>query len=184
MNQYRQSGPTEHTAFQTLGHTAFQTLEHAAYLKGLLRPFKGKGELEDWASHCIALRDDLASLAQRRVLPQAGRHPFNRLPVQLAHQSTGAGTTFLRWRNADRSAMGVALWEALVVDGDTPASLISDLLAMEEQRIVLNMQVSLLHTIARQAVECAGKMQHAHDVCARRMAVRGNAGRAVGGTAR
>jgi hypothetical protein len=35
--------------------------------------------------------------------------------VHLAQQSTGAGTTFLRWRNLDRSAMGVALWEELLV---------------------------------------------------------------------
>ncbi|MFG1304702.1 DUF3158 family protein [Xanthobacter autotrophicus] len=147
--------------FIPLEQAAFQTLEHAAYLKGLLRPFKGKGSLEDWASQCQALRDDLIALAQRRVLPQARGHPFSRLPVQLAQQITGAGTTFLRWRNADRSGMGVALWEELVASTSTPASLIHDLLAMEEQRVVLNMQISLLHGMARQSRECAGKLAKA-----------------------
>ncbi len=159
MNQFRR--------FASLEQDAFQSLKHSASLKGLLKPFKGKGELENWASDCLDLRDDLISLAQRRVLPQSRRRPFDLLPIELAQQSTGAGTTFLRWRNTDRSAMGVALWEALVASPYTPASLIADLLAMEEQRIVLNMQISLLHSMARQAQDCAGKIASAHAACGR-----------------
>tara|TARA_R110001599_G_scaffold192503_1_gene387937 strand:+ start:57179 stop:57715 length:537 start_codon:yes stop_codon:yes gene_type:complete len=147
--------------FIPLGQPAFQQLEHAAYLKGLLKPFKGKGSLEAWANQCIALRDGLIDLAQRQVLTQARRPPFSLLGVQLAQQTTGAGTTFLRWRNLDRSSMGVALWEELIADPATPASLIDDLYDMELQRIVLNMQISLTHSIARQAMDCAAKMQRA-----------------------
>jgi hypothetical protein len=127
--------------FTPLEQTDFQRLEHAPYLKGLLKPFKGKGSLETWANQCAALRDDLISLAQRRVLSQVHGYPFNLLGVQLAQQTTGAGTTFLRWRNLDRSCMGVALWKALLADPTTPASLIDDLFAMELQRIALNMQI-------------------------------------------
>ena len=36
--------------FQGLQQAAFVKLEHAASLKGLLKPFKGKGDLEAWAS--------------------------------------------------------------------------------------------------------------------------------------
>jgi hypothetical protein len=150
--------------FTPLEQVDFQRLEHAAYLKGLLRPFKGKGSLETWANQCAKLRDDLIMLAQRRVLPQARRWPFSLLDVQLAQQTTGAGTTFLRWRNLDRSCMGVALWEALLADPATPASLIDDLYAIELQRIVLNMQVSLTHSITRQALDCVGKMARAEAV--------------------
>jgi hypothetical protein len=127
----------------------------------------GKG-LDIWANQCAALRDDLIALAQRRVLPQARSHPFNLLGVQLAQQPTGAGTTFLRWRNLDRSCMGVVLWEALFTDPATPASLIDDLYAMELQRIALNMQVSLTHSIARQALDCANKMAQAEAIYLRR----------------
>ncbi len=146
--------------FTALEQTDFQRLQHASYLKGLLQPFKGKG-LETWASQCAALRDDLIALAQRRVLSQAHGYPFNLLRVQLAQQTTGAGTAFLRWRNTDRSSMGVALWEALLADPATPVSLIDDLYGMELQRIALNMQISLTHSIARQALDCAGKMAQA-----------------------
>lgn len=149
--------------FVPLEQPAFQRLEHAAYLKGLLKPFKGKGDLDVWASQCEALRDALIALAERSVLPQARRPPFDRLPVYLAQQTTGAGTTFLRWRNLDRSSMGVVLWDALLDDPRTPPALIDDLYAMELQRIALNMQISLLHTLARQAHTGVAAMTHADD---------------------
>ncbi|OVZ58322.1 integrase [Pigmentiphaga sp. NML080357] len=164
------SVPISHsTRFVALEQADFQRLEHAGYLKGLLQPFKGKGSLETWASQCTALRDDVIGLAQRRVLPQARTYPFSLLDVQLAQQATGAGTTFLRWRNLDRSSMGVALWEALLANPATPASLIDELYAMELQRIVLNMQISLTHSIARQALECANKAAQAEAAYLRRV---------------
>ncbi|MFJ5483780.1 DUF3158 family protein [Pectobacterium actinidiae] len=150
--------------FIALEQAAFQRLEHAGYLKGLLKPFKGKGALDVWASQCESLRDELIVLAQRQVLAQARSHPFNLLPVQLAQQVTGAGTTFLRWRNIDRSSMGVALWQEMVANPATPLGLVGDLHAMELQRAVLNMQISLLHTLARQARDCASKVAQADAV--------------------
>jgi hypothetical protein len=161
--------PTSSARFTPLEQADFQRLEHAAYLKGLLKPFKGKGSLETWASQCLSLRDDVMALAQQRVLPAARAFPFNRLDVQLAQQTTGAGTTFLRWRNLDRSSMGVALWESLLTRTTTQASLIDDLYAIELQRNVLNMQISLTHTLARQAQDCANKMAQAEAVYLRRI---------------
>ena len=100
--------PQGNRYFVPLVQTDFQRLEHAAYLKGLLKPFKGKGELEDWADQCRALRDDLIELAERRVLGQVRGYPFTLLGVHLAQQATSAGTTFLRWRNLDRRAQALA----------------------------------------------------------------------------
>lgn len=147
--------------FRPLEQADFLRLVQAPYLKGLLKPFKGKGALGDWANQCLAQRDQLINLAQRRVLQQAAGVPFRLLPVELAQQKTGAGTTFLRWRRPDRSAMGVALWLELIASPATPADLLPDLYALEQQRIVLNMQISLLHTLARQAQDCANKMGQA-----------------------
>jgi hypothetical protein len=145
------------TLFTPLTSTDFIALEQAASLKGLLRPFKSKGELDAWASQCERQRDGLGRLAQR-LLSQATAYPLNLLPVVLAQQRTSAGTTFLRWRNADRSAMGVALWAQVIGNGATPPTLARELFALELERIVLNMQISLTHTLARQARECAQKM--------------------------
>lgn len=155
--------------YAPLEQVAFQRLEHAPYLKGLLKPFKGKGEFETWASHCAALRESLTALAQQ-VLEQATSYPLNLLPVHLSEQRTGAGTTFLRWRNPDRSAMGVPLWESLIESPATPAALLPDLYALEIERIGLNMRISLVHTLARQAGECARKASSAQALYVQRLA--------------
>lgn len=164
------SAPKRETRyFRGLEQAAFMRLGHAGSLKGLLKPFKGKGELEAWASQCFAMRDELIALAQRQILPPACGHPFHLLPVELAQQTTGAGTAFLRWRKHDRSAMGVALWKELMVSSSTPVNLLADLHAIELQRIALNMQISLLHTMGRQALECASKVVEADDAYLRRI---------------
>ncbi len=160
----------------SLEQADFQRLEHAAYLKGLLQPFKGNRALATWANQCSALRDDVIALAQRRVLASARAYPFNLLPIQLAQQTTGAETVFLRWRNLDRSKMGVALWQSLIVSSATPAALIDDLYELEQQRVLLNMQISLLHTLGRQAQDCANKMAHAEDGYLRRIKSLASAG--------
>jgi len=154
--------------FEPLEQQDFLRLEHAASLKGLLRPFKGKGELASWASQCESLRAGLIAHAQR-LLSQATVYPFNQLPVMLALQTTGAGTAFLRWRNTDRSAMGVGLWVALMERKNTPLPLVHELFALEIQRISLNMQISLTHSIARQAFDCAEKMAQAETIYANRI---------------
>ncbi|XJC77875.1 DUF3158 family protein [Delftia tsuruhatensis] len=147
---------------------------HAAGTRGLskrpFKAFKGKGDFEAWASQCFAMRDELIALAQRQVLPQACGHPFHLLPVELAQQTTGAGTTFLRWRKHDRSAMGVALWQELMASPSTPVNLLHDLHEIELQRVMLNMQISLLHTLGRQAQECASKAAQADNTYLRRLA--------------
>ena len=155
--------------FRPLQQPAFMRLEHAASLKGLLKPFKSKGDLEVWANQCFAMRDELIALSQRQVLAQACGHPFHLLPIELAQQTTGAGTAFLRWRRHDRSAMGVALWQELMTSTSTPVNLLADLHAIELQRITLNMQISLLHTLGKQAQECVSKATEAEDAYLRRL---------------
>lgn len=163
--------PMPQRYFRPLEQSAFLHLEHAAYLKGLLRPFKSKGALEDWANLCFGLRDSLIALAQQQVLAQAVGHPFHLFPVELAQQKTGAGTTFLRWRRPDRSAMGVHLWRGLMSSPATPTNLLDDLLAMELQRAALNMQISMLHSLGRQAQDCARKMAQAEEAYLGRLKV-------------
>jgi hypothetical protein len=63
-------------------------------------------------------------------LPTAGTGSLPKRPFKgkgiggLGQQTTGAGTTFLRWRNRDRSTRSMALWEALLADTTMPALLI------------------------------------------------------------
>lgn len=147
-------------AFRPLQQEAFQGLQHGASLKGLLKPFKGKGELTQFADQCQTLRAGLKDLAHG-VVGQAKRHPFSLLPVRLIEQNTTVGTMFLRWQHISNRQMGVAVWADMICASKTPESMLQDLYEMELQRILLNMQMSLMHSIAKQAAECAEKMGQA-----------------------
>ena len=143
--------------FNSLDHTAFQRLDHGPSLKGFLFPFKGKGPFAACSNQHEQLRDQLISLARHELLPQSRTFPLALLPIHFGMQTTGAGTAFLRWRNLDRSVMGVSLWADVMRHRATPGHLIDDLYQMELQRLAINMQISLVHTISRQAHECAQK---------------------------
>ncbi|NWB99556.1 DUF3158 family protein [Pseudomonas gingeri] len=159
----------KHDAFRPLQHTAFCAVKHAAFFKGLLKPFKGKGELLQFGEACSELTGSLIELAIEGVLAQAEQYPFTLLPIRLTRQSTGAGTVFLRWCRVDRSKMGVDLWAELIGDMRTSINLLPDLYALELQRIVINMQISLAHSLSRQAYLCAGKVEVADQVYRQRM---------------
>jgi hypothetical protein len=157
--------------FQFLEASDYAQLGHGGYLKGLLKPFKGKGELEQFAGYFANLREDLITLAQRRVA-QGQTHPLKLLPVTLKAQAKEGGRTLLRWRNTDHSRMGMELWAQLVSDPKTPQCMIPALYGLERERIVLNLQVSLLSTLIRQFKECAEKMAQAEGVYQARMTSR------------
>ncbi|NWA23982.1 DUF3158 family protein [Pseudomonas gingeri] len=156
-------GVLQQAPFRPLQQEAFQRLQQAASLKGLLKPFKGKGELTQFAELCREQESGLKAFAQE-VLVQARRYPFTRVPVRLTEQNTQAGTQFLRWQQVTDRRMGVGVWAEMMSSSRTPESLLHDLYAMELQRITLNMQMSLLHSIAKQAFECAEKMGQAEAV--------------------
>ncbi len=161
-------GSLQQTAFRPLQQEAFQRLQQAASLKGLLKPFKGKGELTQFADLCRAQESDLKALAQE-VLSQARRYPFTLVPVRLTEQNTQAGTQFLRWQQVTDRRMGVGVWAEMMGSPRTPDSMLQDLYVMELQRITLNMQMSLLHSITKQAAECAEKMGQAEAVYTARL---------------
>ncbi|MBK3453208.1 MULTISPECIES: DUF3158 family protein [Pseudomonas] len=162
----------KHTAFQPLQQSAFSAIEHASFFKGLLKPFKGKGELIQFGDVCGQLMNSLIQLATDEVLAQAERYPFTLLPIRMTRQSTGAGTVFLRWSRMDRSKMGVDLWVDLLGNDRTPIRLVPDLYAMELQRITINMQISLIHSISRQAFLCASKIRVAEQIYQQRISQR------------
>jgi len=161
-------GSLQQTDFRPLQQEAFQRLQQAASLKGLLKPFKSKGELTQFADLCRAQESDLKALAQE-VLSQARRYPFTLVPVRLTEQNTRAGTQFLRWQLVTDRRMGVGVWAEMMGSPRTPESMLQDLYVMELQRITLNMQMSLLHSITKQAAECAEKMGQAEAVYTARL---------------
>lgn len=146
--------------FEALTPTAYRQLEHAASLKGLLKPFKGKGELEHLAQVAREIEVQLCHLMEA-VVQQAGQPPYSLLDIRLVLQNTSAGSTFLRWRTRDFTRMGVAVWERQVGNQTLPQAVREGLHRFEGERIALNLQMSVVHSLYRQATTCAIKMASA-----------------------
>ena len=143
-----------------LTQDAYRKLEHAASLKGLLKPFKGKGELDHLAQVAREIEAQLCHLMEA-VVQQAGQPPYSLLDIRLVLQNTSAGSTFLRWRTRDFARMGVAVWERQVRNKTQPQAVREGLHRFECNRIALNLQMSVVHSLYRQASTCAIKMASA-----------------------
>ncbi|MGN2436514.1 DUF3158 family protein [Pseudomonas syringae] len=152
--------PAQPTPLEVLTPDVYRQLEHAASLKGLLKPFKGKGELEHLAQVAREIEAQLCCLMETAV-QQARRAPYSLLDIRLVLQNTGAGSTFLRWRTRDFSRMGVAVWERQLCNSALPQNVREDLHRFECDRIALNLQMSVVHSLLRQATTCATKMASA-----------------------
>ncbi|WP_226505909.1 MULTISPECIES: DUF3158 family protein [Pseudomonas] len=146
--------------FDALTPDAYRRLEHAASLKGLLKPFKGKGELEQLAQMAREIEAQLCDLMEV-VVQQAGQPPYSLLDIRLVLQNTSAGSTFLRWRTRDFARMGVAVWERQICHSNLPQAVRERLHRFECERIALNLQMSVVHSLYRQATTCAIKMDGA-----------------------
>ena len=157
MNPLSQTQPIP---FDALTPDAYRQLEHAASLKGLLKPFKGKGELEHLAQVAREIEAQLRHLMEA-VVQQAGQPPYSLLDIRLVLQNTSAGSTFLRWRTRDFARMGVAVWERQVRNKTQPQAVREGLHRFECNRIALNLQMSVVHSLYRQASTCAIKMASA-----------------------
>lgn len=146
--------------FGLLAQDAYRGIEHAASLKGLLKPFKGKGAFEDLALQTRQIELQLERLMDD-TLRCAARSPYCLLDARLVKQASACGTTFLRWRTRDFSKMGVDLWEELMCNPTLPPVVRQALHEFESARITLNMQMSVVHTLRRQALDCEQKMASA-----------------------
>ncbi|WP_431033319.1 DUF3158 family protein [Pseudomonas yamanorum] len=155
--------PIQSMPFVTLTPDAYRQLEHAASLKGLLKPFKGKGELEHLGQVAREIEVQLCRLMES-VVQQAGHPPYSLLDIRLVLQNTSAGSTFLRWRTRDFSRMGVAVWERQLCNKRLPQLVREGLHQFECERIALNLQMSVVHSLYRQAATCAIKMASADDL--------------------
>ena len=84
--------PRDFPADLTLAPTAYRDIEHAASLKGLLKPFKGKGELVQLTNVTRELEQRVAQLMGTQAAIMA-LPPLSLLGIRLVLQNTGAGTT-------------------------------------------------------------------------------------------
>lgn len=141
----------------------YREFEHSASLKGLLKPFKGKGELFQFAGTIKQLRGELETL-MAAMLAIMAQPPFSLLELRLSVQHSSQGACFLRWRSPDFKRMGVEVWEQVMEHPLLQPELRQALYQLEANRIVLNLQMSSLNSLYRQVLTGALKHAYADDV--------------------
>ena len=143
-----------------LSADVYREFAQGASLKGLLKPFKGKGELQQFAETLLHLRTQVAEL-MAVMLTIMAQPPFSLLDLRLVVQHSATGTDFLRWRSPDFQRMGVQVWQAVVVHPHLHPELRQALYQLETNRIVLNLQMSSLQSLYRQASAGVCKLEAA-----------------------
>jgi len=143
-----------------LSADAYREFAQGASLKGLLKPFKGKGELQQFAETILRLRTQVAEL-MAVMLAIMAQPPFSLLDLRLVVQHSATGTDFLRWRSPDFLRMGVQVWQEAMVQPRLHPELRQALYQLETNRVVLNLQMSSLQSLYRQAITGVSKLEAA-----------------------
>ncbi|HCA3581984.1 TPA: DUF3158 family protein [Salmonella enterica subsp. enterica serovar Ball] len=126
----------------------YQPCARKSSLKGLLKAFKGKGELQALLQELRKTQTQLLQL--QPVLKQAVYAlPVRYLPLVLCSNPARSGVSYLRWRNLDNNRSGSAALEEILTRPDTSPALRKALLAIERQRQVLNMQLAVVTFMRR-----------------------------------
>ncbi|CAH3399060.1 hypothetical protein AI2602V1_4213 [Citrobacter freundii] len=117
-------------------------------LKGLLKAFKGKGELKALVQE---LREARIELQQRQpMLKQAVYElPGRNVPLILCSNPARSGISYLRWRNLDNNRSGSVALQEVIQQPDASDELRDALMALEWQRQVLNTQLSVVTFMLR-----------------------------------
>lgn len=117
-------------------------------LKGLLKAFKGKGELRALVQELQALR---VQLQQRQpMLKQAVYElPGRNVPLILCSNPARSGISYLRWRNLDNNRSGSVALQEVIQQPDVSDELRDALIALEWRRQVLNTQLSVVMFMLR-----------------------------------
>lgn len=146
------------------GYRALSDADWLAYescLKGLLK-VREPGLLARSATEAAASLHQIQTL----IIHRAWRWPLRYLPLLLCRGPARSGADFLRWRNQQNNRSGTPGWQALVQDSLQPPAVREALLAIEQDRIIFNMQMSVITFILRQIRECSAKSEDARKIAA------------------
>lgn len=131
-------------------------LAYESCLKGLLRVREPQLSAQSAADAAATLHQ-----LQTRIIHRAWRWPLRHLPLLLCRGPARSGANFLRWRNQQNNRSGIPAWRALLQDASQPPQIRDALLAIEQDRILFNMQMSITTFLLRQIRECSLKMADA-----------------------
>ncbi|MGR3807804.1 DUF3158 family protein [Pasteurella testudinis] len=128
-------------------------------LKQLFSEFDTIGDYQLLTEQIYSIRQ-LLNAYQDDIIKQFRMSDFSLLPIYLIKdKASSSGGTFLRWRSALNGATGDSVWTTIVADDQQSAEIRQLLAAAEKNRILINMQVSVLNFMLRQLNDCTKKVK-------------------------
>lgn len=111
------------------------------YAKGLLKPFKGKGEIlrfrDELDEECCRMWQEAADFANQ----------YNQTVVQVglwlkAHNHSGGRVRAVQWRDKAQKQMGRRLLEAVLQDKSVSQGIKRQLVEIETERAIFNAKIA------------------------------------------
>lgn len=96
---------------------------------------------------------------------QAVKNDLSPLAVNMIKdKASSSGGTFLRWRSMLNARAGSSVWGPIIADQSVPDEIRRKIVAVEKDRILINMQVSVFNYILRQLADCKEKLKEVDSV--------------------
>lgn len=133
-------------------------------VRNLFSPMDSPDEYERLLQQVIEMRQGFVAL-QPEMMKEISDSLIRNLPVLLVRDYSGSlGPSFLRLRNVKTRKSGFTALQEVMQDEATPKEIKNALCQVEKERILLNMQVSILHTIIKQLRECKTKIEQVNQL--------------------
>ncbi|AWX14700.1 hypothetical protein CEP48_00180 [Mergibacter septicus] len=128
-----------------------------AGLKKLFNPVSTQVDYEILEQFFLESRQSLIEMGQS-IIQKARSYPVAHVPlIFILDHTSSSGGRFLRWRNLKNNKSGEPAYKYILQDETVPAEIKQALVALENDRIAFNMQMSVLNSIVRQLRECKEK---------------------------
>lgn len=140
----------------------YKTLSRTTPLNDTLKQlFSEVDSLEQYhylASAIIDIRSELITQQNKMVENVRGGELAN-LPLYIIRdKASPSGGVFLRWRSFLSAGNGTLAWKPILSDARVPRSVRKKLVSAEKERILVNVQVSVLNFMLRQVREAGEKI--------------------------
>lgn len=144
--------------YKSIGYEDYINVGFTPSIKGLLKPFKSKGDMQNLLHNLLQAREDLKSIHKKLTRSAQSSFPVKYYPILFRESKSQSGASFLRWRNHQNNRDGMPVLIKLFEDENTTDKAKEIFREMEIDRISFNMQMSILSSMIRQVRDCIQKI--------------------------
>lgn len=114
----------------------------------------------EYLSESLAAVREVLMLQQNEMLHNVRQSELSVLPIHMIRdKASSSGGSFLRWRSFHAAKTGSSVLPPIFDDPRLPVDLRQKLVSAEKERILINLQVSVLNFMMRQVLSAVEKIK-------------------------